>query len=201
MDTTITPKITTMRELLEMLSDDTWQKPPQGIDPVVRSVAKSKEWIETTGQTSGHRWHITPEGFVELERLRSGEPVANESVFRVLDGGINLDDPNLLDDRTPDTQQKDIVEGHLTKIRNLEITIDDMNALIDHRDSQIESLRRCIGEMEVKMVQLEKQANHTEGMLAIQILDELCDLIPEVEAYRMARESAVKAISGLKARR
>lgn len=76
----------------------------------------------------------------------------------------------------------------------------ELNRIIEQKDGQIEALRRCLNEMEVKMVQLEKAAGGN-GHLAEQILDELCDLIPEVENYRQARENAVKAIHHLKGRR
>jgi hypothetical protein len=322
-DMTDTPKIMTMRDLLEALSDDAWQKPPQGIDPTVRAEAKSNGWIETEGKTSGQRWHITPEGFAELERLRTGEPPVNDQAFRVIEDAINLEDPALRPALEPtveqlnkvikrlqfelhifqkvetaikpmmeeDGQSRDLLtyvrhlregfrnenaivtdindmaaadskgnmdprdyvamlreqvshspvidwyaivalplidfmlkdsDGALTlehiqddparivryvntirqSLAHMDNIADERTKIIEQRDGQIESLNRCIEEQREQLQARGANARgHSALMLAETILDELCGLLPEVDAYRLAREQAVEAISTLKAKR
>ncbi len=134
---TDTPKITTMRDLLEALSDDAWQKPPQGVDPAMRKLAFSNGWVEATGQTSARQWHITPEGFGELERLRTGEPPANNQVFRVIEDAINLDDPALRDDRRAETRWEEIAAERQRKIVELNKTLDDMGKVADDLQAKL----------------------------------------------------------------
>ena len=69
--------------------------------------------------------------------------------------------------------------------------------VIEERDSKIESLSRCIEQLESKLLNI--PSTRADVYLAGQILDELCELVPEVEDYRTARESAAKAIGKLKA--
>lgn len=83
-------------------------------------------------------------------------------------------------------------------LHNMDEIADERAALIEDRDGTIEALRRCIEELEAKAAH---QTGRADVFLAGQILDELCELIPEVEEYRLARENAVKAISSLKAKR
>ncbi len=294
-EATDTPKITTMRDLLELLSDDAWQKPPQGIEQALRKLAFANGWLEATGQTSARQWHITNEGFEELARLRTGAPASSDQAFEVLDGVINLGDPALHaapsetvdalnqtikrlqfelhifhkveaaltpmmdeDGQGPDllayvmwlrarsvdqTQTSttgivadwyttvvtplvefivednpqttaDYLLSHPQMIANYITVImaqalrdaialaDERAQTIEQKDSKIESLNRCIEELRENLqARLIAPGRAVADLLAVEILDELCDQLPEVEAYRVARESAVKAISTLKARR
>lgn len=135
-DTTATPRITTMRDLLDLLSDDAWQKPPQGIDPALRKAAFSNGWLEATGHTTARQWHITPEGVEELARLRSGQPSASDDP---LDDMINLDDPALLDDRTEEKRWKGIVDEKQRKINELNKTLDDMGKVADDLQQKLKA--------------------------------------------------------------
>jgi DNA-binding PadR family transcriptional regulator len=332
-----TPKITTLRDLLELLSDDAWQKPPPGVDPALRKLAFANGLIEATGHTSARQWHITPEGVEELDRLRAGLPVVSDDAFRVLDGGINLDDPALhatpsetvdtlnqtikrlqfelhifhkveaalkpMMDKdgqghdlltyvtwlrqqiTERTQERDnetaivddinaraaadgrgymdprdyvdalrtfatnraqestagivadwytavivplidfiitdnpqttaeyllshphMIANYVTEImapalRDMDSLADDRARTIDAHTAKIESLNRCIEALRENLqARMIAPLRAADIRLAGQILDELCEMIPEVEGYRVAREQAVKAIAALKERR
>jgi hypothetical protein len=87
-------------------------------------------------------------------------------------------------------------------LSNMDDIADERAKLIDEQASKIESLNRCIAaQQETINARMVMPGRASDALLAVQILDELCELIPEVEQYRENREAAVKAISTLKARR
>jgi DNA-binding PadR family transcriptional regulator len=94
-----------------------------------------------------------------------------------------------------------LLDQRADRVKALENTLDQRGDLIDQQTGQIEAQRRLISELNQQIVDLGRSAHKADAALAVQILDELCDMLPEVETYRTARENAVKAITTLKARR
>lgn len=70
---------------------------------------------------------------------------------------------------------------------------DERAALMENKNSRIESLSRCIdqlrGNLNARVITPTRAA---EAMLALTILDELCVMLPQVEEYRTAREGIEK---------
>lgn len=114
------------------------------------------------------------------------------------DGGITVTRTDITDDPAIIVRYVEVLRQSQ---RNLTDIADERAKTIDEHAGKIESLNRCIEQMEAKMIALEKSARHGDETLAIQILEELCDMVPEIESYRAGREAQVKAIGALKARR
>jgi DNA-binding PadR family transcriptional regulator len=146
----------------------------------------------------------------KLNAAVSGDEEYSQAIYQKLhDMGVTVEDIESIkasldmDGSTYHSIGK-YVEGLRFQIREQYDLIEKykhLDGAVDQYCGQIESQRRLISELNATIEDLQRKSPRVDVMLAGQILDELCDLIPEVEAYRTARESAVKAISNLKEKR
>lgn len=75
-------------------------------------------------------------------------------------------------------------------LRDMAALADDRARTIEERDSTIESLRRCIKELEEKLQErVIAPARAADALRKLHILEEICRLIPEADDYRAARET------------
>ena len=94
------------------------------------------------------------------------------------------------------------VTGLSQAFDKVEDIVEERTKTIEQRDNTIESLRRCIQDLEAKLTVLQQEYSAVKRHdLSVIILDDLCHLIPEVEAYRAGREDADRALEALKLRR
>jgi DNA-binding PadR family transcriptional regulator len=166
---------------------------------------------------------LTPKGREEYERTKALREAITPDAVPEVDEGINRADPALRSASGVETDHIGAVAAQRqVRINHLEKTIDDLNKLLDQRgdrikhlewqfdmrgelldqsSSQIEAQRRLIADLNDQIAHLERSAQKVDSVMAVAILDELCEMLPEIEAYRTSRETAVKAINTLKARR
>lgn len=78
---------------------------------------------------------------------------------------------------------------------------DEAQNRLDQKESQVEALRRQIEEMnaDLRAADYNRQAAAMNAFLVC-VLDELCDLMPEVQEYREAREATQRVVMKIQAR-
>jgi hypothetical protein len=114
-----------------------------------------------------------------------------------IDGDLTLE--YIQDDPARIVRYVNTIRQSLAHMDNI---ADERTKIIEQHESTIESLRRCIEDLQETLnARTANARGHSALMLAETILDELCAQLPEVGAYRLAREQAVEAISILKAKR
>lgn len=132
-----------------------------------------------------------------LKEMRAGFIAWNEGLIIPLVQMINERGPGLFPDETHNN-----VQLMMQFVRDLAAIADDRMMQIEQRDTQIEALRRSIDEWKLAADEWQRRYKAADrDSFAALVLNELCDILPEVAAYYTAREGAVKAINGLKARR